>query len=497
MPAPPLRHGLWFAAALLAASPVSVRAGQPAAAPADAWPMFGGTPDRNMVNPFARGLADDWCVEEGKEKNLRWWVKTGTRGYGSPVVAGGRVFVATNNGNPRDLEVKGHKGILMCFAAKDAKFLWQAVHDMPPPPVDQQGTQEGLVSTPTVEGDRLYYVAPDGRIVCASVKDGKAHWRYDTMKELNVFPGIICICAPLVVGDRVFVVTGNGVDDMGDLPAPQAPSFIALDKKKGTLLWQSALPGKNIIEGQWSNPAYAEVNGKGQVIFPGGDGWLYGLEPASGSLIWKFNCNAKKDLGKVGPQGKGYYFMATPVVHGDRVYVGIGLHPENGAPGRVGHFWCIDLTKKGDVSPVNDNWDPQAPVNKDSALVWHYGGEILPRPKTGRSVVFGRTVSTAAIHDGLVYISEETGYLHCLDAKTGQKYWEHDFKSGVWGSPYWADGKVYVGVEDGDVYVFAHGRQKKLIRTIDMGENLSSTPAAAGGVLYVLTKSKLYAIGAK
>src|SRR5262249_45706124 len=156
------------------------------------------------------------------------------------------------------------------------------------------------------------------------------------------------------------------------------------------------------------------------------------------------------------------------------------------------HFWCIDPGKKGNVSPVNDNWDPKAAVNMNSALVWHYGGEIMPVPKKGRRVEFGRTMSTAAIHDGLVYISEDSGYLHCLDAKAGKKYWEHAPKTGIWGSPYWVDGKVYLGVDDGDVYVFAHGKAKKLIRQIEMEEPIQSTPVAVNGVLYVLTKTKLF-----
>jgi outer membrane protein assembly factor BamB len=185
------------------------------------------------------------------------------------------------------------------------------------------------------------------------------------------------------------------------------------------------------------------------------------------------------------------------VEYDGKVYVGVGAPPESGAGGRIGHFWCVDPGKKGDVSPVNDNWDPQAQENKGSALVWHYGGEIMPVPKKGRRLMFGPTISSPAIHDGLLYITEVSGYLHCLDAKTGKKLWEHDTKEGIWGSPYWVDGKVYLGVDGGDVYVFAHGRQEKLLRKIEMDEAMQSTPVAANGVLYVLTKTKLYAIGGK
>ncbi len=82
------------------------------------------------------------------------------------------------------------------------------------------------------------------------------------IKELNVFPHNMAACCPLIVGDIVFVVTANGVDEGHiNIPSPDAPSFIALDKNTGKLLWKNNSPGKNIMHGQWSNPTYAEING--------------------------------------------------------------------------------------------------------------------------------------------------------------------------------------------------------------------------------------------
>jgi outer membrane protein assembly factor BamB len=106
-------------------------------------------------------------------------------------------------------------------------------------------------------------------------------------------------------------------------------------------------------------------------------------------------------------------------------------------------------------------------------------------------------MSTCAIHDGLLYVCDLGGYFQCLDALTGKKHWEYDLKSAVWGSPYWVDGKIYIGDEDGDVYVFAHGKEKKLINKIDMKHGVKSTPVAVNGVLYIMTESSLYAISNK
>jgi outer membrane protein assembly factor BamB len=460
------------------------------------WPMFGGTPERNMANVVDKNIPTDWSIEEGKRKNIKWMAELGSYAYGGPVVAGGKVFVGTNNAAPRDPRNKGRdKAVLMAFNESDGKFLWQIVHDIPPLEILSQVMNLGLLSTPAVYGKHIYYVTPSCEVICAGIDAGKVEWRYDMMKELKVVPLHCGNCSPLVVGDRVYVVTSNGRDEADKVPSPNAPSFISLDKKTGKLAWQSNLPGENIIEGQWSNPTLATVSAKQQIIFPGGDSVIYSLEPDTGKLIWKFQCLAGQKKGN-DPKARRNYPIGTPVVAGNRLYIGLGVYPEGpGAEPPFSHFLCLDITKTGDVSPAS--LDAPAAVNKNSALVWAYGGMVQPKPKKGRAVVFRSTLSTAAIHDGLAYISEDAGYLHCLDAQTGQKYWEHDFKAGVWGSPYYVDGKVYQGAQDGSIVIFEAAKKYKVIRQLDMEETIEGTPVVANGVLYIATKSKLYAIAEK
>ena len=85
-------------------------------------------------------------------------------------------------------------------------------------------------------------------------------------------------------------------------------------------------------------------------------------------------------------------------------------------------------------------------------------------------------------------------FRHCLDANTGEHYWEHDMKAHMWGSTLVADGKVYVGDEDGDFVVLAATKEKKLISENNMGSPIYSTPIIANGVMYVGTQTHLYAI---
>ena len=103
-------------------------------------------------------------------------------------------------------------------------------------------------------------------------------------------------------------------------------------------------------------------------------------------------------------------------------------------------------------------------------------------------------MSTCAIHDDLVYVADLGGMLYCLDAKTGKVHWDHDTSSQIWSSPYWADGKVYLGTDAGDVWVFAHGKEKKLLAKNEMGKAVRASPVVVGDVLYVISGNKLYAI---
>jgi outer membrane protein assembly factor BamB len=488
------------------------------------WLLFGGTVHRNMVNSVEKNMPTDWSAQEGQEKNIKWSADLGSKAYGGPVIAHGRIFVGTNNEKPRNPKTKGDKGILMCFRESDGKFLWQHVHDKLPAGRVNDWPLEGICSTPVIDGNRLYYVTNRCELISSDL-DGKILWRLDMIKKYDVFPHNLATCSPLVVGDLVFLETSNGVDEgHKEIPQPKAPSFLAVDKKTGNVVWHDNTPsarlvalqkagievstkdlidkGEVIMHGQWSNPAFAVVKGKPQVIFPGGDGWLYAFEPTKGTPIWRFDANPKNSIYKLGGQGTRSDFLASPVVYDNKLYIGVGQDPEHKVG--VGHFWCIDITKTGDISGElvesykgkKTEANPLGVISKknpNSGVVWHFGGPAN-KAKVGRNYYFARTMSTCAIHDGLVYESDLAGYVFCFDAKTGKKYWEHNMQAQTWCSPYWVDGKIYMGNDDGMLHIFADGKQKKLLKTIEMEGNLRATPVAANGVLYVMTENKLYAI---
>jgi outer membrane protein assembly factor BamB len=451
--------------------------------------LFGSYPTRNMISEET-GLPAKWDVKTGA--NVKWSQPAGSQTYAGPVVADGKVFLGTNNEGERNPKIKGDKGVVMAFRAADGEFLWQMVTDKLPSGRVNDWPQQGVCSTPFVEGKRLYYTSNQARIVCLDtegLKDGKNDgvttekykddgdgdviWEFDLMGELDVFPHNLAASSPMVVGDIVYVTTGNGVDESHiNIPSPQAPSFVALDKNTGKLVWESNLPGENIIHGNWSNASFGTVKGKPQVVFGGGDGWVYSFEPKTGQLLWKFDANPKGSVYALGARGTKNDIISSPVIFDDRVFIGVGQDPEHGEG--VGNLWSIDASLSGDIT--------------EKAAVWHRGGED-----------FRRTISTVAIKDGVVYAANLSGFFYALDEKTGKPYWEHDMFAAVWGSPYVADGKVYLGDEDGDVTVFKAGKTKEVLAEMNMGNAVYTTPFAKDGVLYVLSRNRLFAIqeGAK
>ena len=447
--------------------------------------MFGGGPSRNMVSSET-GLPTEWDISSGK--NIKWRQKVGSQTYAGPVLLDGRIFVGTNNESELVPEIQGDKGVVMAFRASDGKFLWQATHDKLPAGRVNDWPMQGVCSTPAVEGNRVYYVSNRAQVVAVDVEgladgenqgwtgeeyrgelDADIIWSYDMIGELDVFPHNLAAGSPLIVGDLIYATTGQGVDEGHvNVPSPLGPSFVAINKNTGELVWESALPGENILHGTWSNAAYGVAGGRGQVVIPGGDGWVYSFEPKTGEVIWKFDANPKESVWELGGSGTRNNIISTPVFLDSKVYIGVGQDPEHGEG--PGHFYALDASQTGDVT--------------ETAVLWHFGGED-----------FSRTMSTAAIADGLIYIADLSGFLYCLDQKTGEHIWTYDTFAAVWGSAFVADGKVYIGDEDGDIAVLAAGREKKLIAQNNMGGAVYTTPIAKDGVIYIATRSNLFAIG--
>lgn len=467
------------------------------------------------------GLASGAGAEESalpdafRAEDLLWEVRLGTHQYTVPRIDQGRVYIGTNDmGIEHPAASRTGGGILMALDVGTGEMIWQM-----PIPRFMKGTQApfhfnqwkcGVCSKPVIDGDRLYIVSPRGEILCLdrngqadgnngpfmgekeymvlrdpayklTAADGDIIWQYDLIKELNVYPHDVCGNSAIVHGDYVYASSSNGQDDRHRyIVNPKAPTLIALDKRTGKLVGvDGELIGERMFHGNWSSPVATEVGGKTIILFGGGDGVMYAFEPIRShegdkpqtlKRIWKHDCNPpeyRSRDGKKIPYAKHQNksplgpseVISTPVVHEGRLYVCIGQSPVHG-PGQ-GMLSCLDTAT---------------------------GEEIWAGKEVGRSIV------DVAVHDGLAYIADFTGRLHCFNADTGEHYWQHELEGGVWcASPVVLNGKVYISTERSIMWVLKAGREKEVLSRSRL-RSVGITPVVQDGVLYLPTQKRLFAL---
>lgn len=472
-----LRGAVSFALAVVlitAARPLHVAASDPGSGD---WPMWGGTADRNMVSEMT-GAPTEWDVRTNV--GVQWVADLGSQSYGNPIVADGMVFVGTNNEAPRDPQQAGDRGVLMAFRETDGEFMWQQTHRKLESGRANDWPFQGVASSPLVEGDRLYYTSNRGVVWCLDTKgftdgendgpmtdeeltgaqDADGIWAFDMIEEVGAYPHNLANSSPVMWGDLIFLSTGNGQDESHvHIPSPRAPSIIALNKNTGELVWEDNSVEDRILHGQWSTPTVGTIGGIAQVVSGQGDGWVRGYVAETGEKLWEFDTNPADS---VWPRTRNE-IISTPVVYNDRVYIANGQDPEHGEG--VGHFYAIDATKRGDIT--------------QTGVVFHFDD-------------IRRSISTAAIHEDLIYLPDFSGFFHCIDANTGEEYWVHDLTSAIWSSAIVIDGKVYIGNEDGDVLIMETGKEPKVIGTMNMRGAVYGTPVPANGALFIMTRNQLF-----
>jgi len=456
------------------------------------------------------GLADRFDPATGE--NIKWVAPLGTQTYATPIVAHGRVFIGTNNERPRDPQHKGDRGVLLCLSESDGSLLWQLLATKLSDEIYKDWPKAGMVSPPTVEGDRVYMVTNRAEIVCldlygqangndgpfrdearhmappgtepVKLKDTDADilWRYDIPEQMGLFPHDSAHCSIMIHGRFLYVNTNSGLKGThAELRMPEATSLIVLEKTTGRLLArEDSGIGPGIFHSTWSSPGMAQVNGKELVFFAGGNGICYAFEPmreippagtvATLKEVWRFDCDPtapKENIHeyirnrKVSPSN----IKSTPVFYKNRIYVTVG-----------GDIWwgkeqawlkCIDATGAGDITAQGE--------------LWSYPVEL-------------HCCSTPSIWDGLAFVADCGGNIHCVDAETGKPYWTHECAGEIWASTLVADGKVYLGTRRRDFWIMAADKEKKVLCSIKLDGPIVGSAIAANGVVYVPTMKSLYAI---
>jgi outer membrane protein assembly factor BamB len=433
------------------------------------------------------------------------------------------VYLGTNNENPRDPARTGDRGVLLCLVELTGNLLWQLVVPKQEEDIYMDWPKTGISSPATVEGDRLYVVDNRGALLCLDMRglangndgpfreearyysprgtnapatpaplgplDADILWKFDLKEDpaVGIWPHDAAHSSPLILGDHLYLNTGNGVDNTHKvIRRPEAPSLVVIDKRTGRLLARDGeRMGPDTFHCTWSSPAFGQVDGRDTIVFAGGNGILYGFEPIAAAepaadapvatlrKRWQIRFDPSAPAGDPHPYlnnraaGPANIY-GMPVVLDGRVY----------AAGGGDWFWgknaawlkCFRPTGAGDLGT--------------NALVW--------TAELGR-----HTMATPAVAqtEGLVFTTDSQRLLHCTDAKTGASVWTHELGGEIWGSVLVADGKLYVGTRRGDFWTLALSREKQVLQRVELGAPMSATPVAAQGTLFVATARMLYALG--
>ena len=416
------------------------------------WPQFRG--------PGARGVADGasfpdrWSATE----NVAWKLDLPGRGWSSPIVWGGRVFLTTVvnrgeteppkkglyfGGNRPEAPTTTHEWWVYCLDLDSGKVRWkEKVHEGRPP--SGIHLKNSFASeTPVTDGERVYFYFGNVGIFAFDL-DGKRVWSQPVEPHPTRF-GWGTAASPVLHGDRIYVVNDN-----------EEKSFLlALDKRTGKELWRVPRDEKS----NWSTPFVWRNSKRTEIITPGtGKVRAYDLD---GKELWSL-------------RGMSGITIATPFAEGDLLYVTSGYV---GSP--LKPIYAIRPGASGDISLARSE-------TANAHIAWCNWTAAPYNPST-------------LLYGGTLYVLLDRGMLSGHDAKTGKAFFDRERipNGGAFTtSPWAANGKIFCLNEDGATFVFRAGEKFDLLHVNKLADDDMgmATPAIAGDKLLLRTAARIYCV---
>jgi outer membrane protein assembly factor BamB len=407
-------------AALALGSAVSVRA--------EDWPEYRGPTGQGLY--AGKGLPVEWSTT----KNVVWKVPIPGKGWSSPIVQSGRIYLTTADpGDVKKVEEQSLKAL--CLDAKTGQMQWQTeVFKQNAKAPRVHGKNSHASPSPLTDGRRLWVHFGHQGTACLDLK-GKVLWRNTEVRYSPVHGNG---GTPIRVDDRlVFAVDG------GD-----KQFVVALNADTGKVAWKTDRKSQAAKKFAFGTPLLIEVDGKPQIVSPAADA-VMAYDPKTGNELWRVRYD-------------GYSVIPRPVF-------GLGmlfLSTSYDSPSLL----AIRPDGVGDVTT--------------SHLAW---SKTKAAPHTPSPLLVGDELYT--VSDG--------GIATCYDARTGKVHWQDRVPGHYSASPFYGDGKVYVQSEEGDATVLRAGKTFEVLAQNKMGERTFASYAAADGALYLRTETQLYRIQAK
>jgi outer membrane protein assembly factor BamB len=415
------------------------------------WPQFRGSSSGVIEEGI---LPSTWSVTE----NVAWAVEIPGRGWSSPIVWGGRIFVTSAvsegdaempkkglylGGNRDNASDKTHRWMVYCIDFNSGKILWEQVTHtgVPRHPLHIKNTYAS--ETPVTDGQRIYAYFGNVGLFCYDL-DGKPLWskEFDTLKTSNNWG---TAASPLLHEDKLFILNDN--DEQSFL--------VAMDNETGKQIWRVDRDEKS----NWATPYIWENELRTELITSGkGKIRSYSLD---GQLLW--------ELG-----GMSSIVIPTPLAKHGLLYVTSGYVGDKKRP-----VFAIRPGAQGDIT-LSDN------ETNNQYIAWcqKQGGPYDPSP-----IAYG----------DYLYVLYDRGFLSCYEARTGNEiYSRQQIAAGATAftsSPWANNGKIFCLSEDGDTFVIQAGPEFKVLGRNTLNEMCMATPAAVRGSLIIRTLTKLYRIG--
>jgi outer membrane protein assembly factor BamB len=389
------------------------------------WPGFRG-PDRNGVSKEV-GLLRQWPAGGPP---LAWKLTGLGDGYGAPAIAAGKLFV---------MGTKGRIEHVHCIDLTDRKILWSS------PLGNMAGGYPGPRCTPSIDGNRLYALGSDGRLVCLDTADGRQVWNKDLKSDFGGKTGNWAYAeSPLIDGDRLICTPG------GD-----KATLLCLDKKTGSTIWQSSITGLKVKDSEragkrkggsrpynqagYASAIVAEVDGLRQYVqfLAGG---VVGVDASNGKLLWHYDEPASPTAN-----------CSAPLFGDNSVFAASGYGTGGGR---------ARITRDGNGLKAEQLYFVKSLQN-------HHGGMVL-------------------VGDHVYGTGSQT--LLCVNFKTGEIAWQ---ARGVGkGSVTYADGHIYHRSENGDIALVeanptAYKEKGRFSQPDRSKQKAWAYPVVAGGKLYL------------
>jgi len=382
-------------------------------------------------------------------ENLAWRAPYG--GRSAPIVMGDRVYLQNSAGKGETLQER-----LMCFNADTGKLLWEHrfnvyLSDVPPHRVGWASP----VGDPAT--GNVYVFGVGGNLIGLN-RDGKVLWERSLAEDFGLLTthGGRTV-SPIIDGDLLIV---SGVTFQWGQHGRGAHRFMAFDKKTGETMWVSA-PGGRPYDTTYAPPIIVNVNGTRLLIQGGSDGFVYAIKPQTGEPVWKIEIS-KRGLNT----GVVVYNNLAILTHSE----------ENLDSSEMGMMLAVDATAKGEIKKDQIKW---------STYGWQGG------------------FSSPVLDGDRLYQVDNGANIAAFDVNTGKQLWLKNLGTIQKASPVLADGKLYVGTENGKFYILkpsATGCEildEDQLGTEELPEAIVGSAAVSNGRVYFASDSGLYAIGKK